>query len=118
MRLPWVSIAPLGRPVVPPVYCSSATSSADDLPATAPAAVAPSAKLPEGDDAGSSGIGACGVADLAPIVVLADDQAIEQSLVQKLQRRRQQRRRLLVTSSVRRNPSALCDSAISAVERR
>src|SRR3954469_6729748 len=24
---PWVSIAALGRPVVPPVYCSSATSS-------------------------------------------------------------------------------------------
>ncbi|MNG17827.1 hypothetical protein D3C84_1018450 [compost metagenome] len=26
-RLPWVSIAPLARPVVPPVYCSTAMSS-------------------------------------------------------------------------------------------
>ena len=27
VRLPWLSIAPFGRPVVPPVYCSNATSS-------------------------------------------------------------------------------------------
>ena len=38
-RLRWVSMAPFGDPVVPPVYCSTATSSAcgaaswNDLPA-------------------------------------------------------------------------------------
>ena len=60
VRLPWVSIAPLGRPVVPPVYCKSAMSSGEMAGHTA-GATAPSTKARCVITAGLSGNAVCGV---------------------------------------------------------
>ncbi len=55
MMLAWVSIAPFGRPVVPPVYCSSSTSSAER------------AGQADGGVASSSGVSASNPAGVAAV---------------------------------------------------
>ncbi len=56
-------------------------------------------------------------ADLAPAVVLADDQAVEQPVVEKLQRRRQQRREVAGDEHARAGIAELVGQCDFAVER-
>ena len=56
--------------------------------------------------------------DLAPVVVLADDQAVEQTLVEELQRGRQQRREIAGDQHARAGVRELVRQRDLAVERR
>jgi hypothetical protein len=58
-----------------------------------------------------------GVADLAPIVVLADDQAVQQPLGEKFQRHRQQRREVAGDQHARTGVRKLVRQRDLAVER-
>ena len=74
VRLPWVSMAPLGRPVVPPVYCNSMMSSGH----TGGSAAGSGAVSQSSIRSASAGIG--GEAGGAPMRVVADHQRRDQSL--------------------------------------
>ncbi len=114
--MPWLSIAPLGRPVVPPVYCSSATSSAEIDGHCAGLGRAFDECL-EGDDPRIVRNRDVRIADRAPVVVLADDQPIEQPLGEKLQRHRQQRGEIAGDQNARAAIAELVRQRDLAIER-
>ena len=75
-------------------------------------------EFPEGDDRGIIRNRRVRIADRAPIVVLADDQAIEQALFQEFQRHRQQRRKIAGDEHARAAVAQLVRQRAFAVERR
>ena len=88
MRLPWVSMAPLGRPVVPPVYCSSATSSTDGSGQRRGGCGAVDEPR-QRDHVRPVGQGRAGRI-AAPFGVLADDDAVQQPGVEQARPHRQE----------------------------
>ena len=110
-------MAPLGNPVVPPVYCSSATSSAL-MAGHCAGFAAPSMNCLWVMMAGLSGSAACCVPTLPQ---LSSSQTIRRSsrpLIEKLQRSRQQRREVAGDEHARAGVRELVRQRDLAVERR
>src|SRR3954465_5689456 len=104
-------MAPLGSPVVPPVYCSSATSSSETL-GHCGGLLAPSTNFLNVTIAGSAGLRLGGLptpppkapstaAPPPPTVVLADALSVKQPLLEELQGPRHQRWQIAGDENVR-----------------
>src|SRR5216684_2028878 len=114
VRLPWLSIAPFGSPVVPPVYCSSATSSMSIADHCA-GFVAPSMNWRNVMIAELFGSGVCGVPTLPQS---SSSQTIRRSsrpLSRNFSAVGNSAERLLVTSTRAPESESLCDCAIPAI---
>ena len=110
----WVSIAPFGRPVVPPVYCKRR-----DVVRRRPRARARRRRaideLAEGDDSLRGGHRQQRIGGRAPALVLADDDAVEQALARGISAPPAAAPRdSWSRARARRCRLSLCDSARSA----